>query len=123
MRKVLHILISVTLLAATLCGCGGKEIPEVDLNDVKLEEWPLTDCSTSTRPVRDLMKVNILYIDGVAPGKESLRDNKYPFVSSIYAAVRKTESHESMAYKLFQFLFTKKGADMIDESGYIAIRK
>ncbi len=54
--------------------------------------------------------------------KESLRNNKYPFVSSIYAAVRKTESPESMAYKLYQFLFTNKGADMIDESGYIAIR-
>jgi hypothetical protein len=25
-----------------------------------------------------------------------------------------------MAYKLYQFLFTRKGADMIDESGYIA---
>jgi phosphate transport system substrate-binding protein len=325
MRKVLHILSCTALLVATLCGCGGKDIPEVDLKDVKLEEWPLTDCSTSTRPVRDivaykllgvpykweldwmgsstyiiqpdfyggkssfsyndylaknlcsgtheaymnliegktdviiasrdisrnekasaealgvkletaplaidalvfivnpknpvknlsadqvrkiytgeitnwkevggvdhaitpyirnadsgsqekmetlvmngltmidgtympeiigsqmaspymqleydeygigytpffyctamvrdLMKVNMLSIDGVAPGKESLRANKYPFVSSIYAAVRKTESHESMAYKLFQFLFTKKGADMIDESGYIAIRK
>ena len=27
----------------------------------------------------------------------------------------------SMAYKLYQFLFSKKGADIIDESGYIAI--
>ena len=76
-----------------------------------------------TAMVRDLMMVDMLSIDGVAPSKESLRDNKYPFVSSIYAAVRKTEDHESMAYKLYQFLFTKKGADMIDESGYIAIRK
>ena len=75
-----------------------------------------------TAMVRDLMKVNMLSIDGVAPGKETLRANKYPFVSSIYAAVRKTEDHESMAYKLFRFLFTGKGADMIDESGYIAIR-
>ena len=75
-----------------------------------------------TAMVRDLMRVDMLSIDGVAPTKESLRSNKYPFVSSIYAAVRKTENHESMAYKLYQFLFTKKGADMIDESGYIAIR-
>jgi len=75
-----------------------------------------------TAMVRDLMRVDMLSIDGVAPGKESLRNNKYPFVSSIYAAVRKTEVHDSMAYKLYQFLFTKKGADMIDESGYIAIR-
>ena len=76
-----------------------------------------------TAMVRDLMRVNMLSIDGVTPSKESLRNNKYPFVSSIYAAVRKTEDHNSMAYKLYQFLFTKKGADMIDESGYIAMRK
>ena len=76
-----------------------------------------------TAMVRDLMRVDMLSIDGVMPSKETLRNNKYPFVSSIYAAVRKTEDHESMAYKLYLFLFTKKGADMIDESGYIAIRK
>ena len=76
-----------------------------------------------TAMVRDLMMVDMLSIDGVPPSKESLRNNKYPFVSSIYAAVRKTEDHDSMAYKLYRFLFTKKGADMIDESGYIAIRK
>ena len=76
-----------------------------------------------TAMVRDLMRVDMLSIDGVMPSKETLRNSKYPFVSSIYAAVRKTEDHESMAYKLYQFLFTKKGADMIDESGYIAIRK
>lgn len=75
-----------------------------------------------TAMVRDLMRVDMLSIDGVMPSKETLRNNKYPFVSSIYAAVRKTEDHESIAYKLYQFLFTKKGADMIDESGYIAIR-
>jgi phosphate transport system substrate-binding protein len=76
-----------------------------------------------TAMIRDLMRVKMLSIDGVAPSKESLRADKYPFVSSIYAAIRKTEDHDSMAYKLYRFLFTKKGADMIDESGYIAIRK
>ena len=61
-------------------------------------------------------------INGVAPSKKTLKDGSYPFISSIYAAIRKSESHESMAYKLYQFLFTKKGADMVDESGYITIR-
>ena len=75
-----------------------------------------------TAMVRDLMKVDMISIDGVMPSKESLRANEYPFTSHIYAAVRKTESHDSMAYKLYRFLFTSKGADMIDESGYIAIR-
>ena len=76
-----------------------------------------------TAMVRDLMRVNMLAIDGVTPSKETLRDNKYPFVSSIYAAIRQTQDPDSMASKLYHFFFTGKAADMIDESGYIAIRK
>ena len=93
---------------------------QLEIDEYGIGYTPFFYC---TAMVRDLMRVDILSIDGVAPTKETLRGNKYPFVSSIYAAVRKTENHESMAYKLYQFLFTKRGADMIDESGYIAIRR
>lgn len=75
-------IICIATLVAMLSGCNGIDNPEGDLKGIKLEDWPLTDCSTSTKPARDLV-----------------------------------------AYKLYQFLFTNKGADMIDESGYIAIRK
>ena len=93
---------------------------QLEIDEYGIGYTPFFYC---TAMVRDLMKVDMLSIDGVAPSKETVRSNKYPFVSSIYAAVRKTENHESMAYKFYQFLFTKKGADIIDESGYIAIRK
>ena len=43
-----------------LIGCNGIDNPEGDLKDVKLEDWPLTDCSTSTRPVRDLVAYKLL---------------------------------------------------------------
>jgi phosphate transport system substrate-binding protein len=92
---------------------------QLEIDEYGIGYTPFFYC---TAMVRDLMRVDMLSIDGVAPGKESLRSSKYPFVSSICAAVRKTEDHKSMAYKLYQFLFTEKGADMIDESGYIAIR-
>ena len=75
-----------------------------------------------TAMVRDLMRVNILSIDGVTATKETLRANQYPLTSHIYAAVRKTQDHNSTAYKLYRFLFTERGADIIDESGYIAVR-
>ena len=48
------------LLFTCLCGCNGLVSPEIDLKDVKLEDWPLTDCSTSTRPVRDLVAYKLL---------------------------------------------------------------
>ena len=93
---------------------------QLEIDEYGIGYTPFFYC---TAMVRDLMRVDMLSIDGVMPSKETLKNNKYPFVSSIYAAVRKTEEHESMAYKLYQFLFTNEGADMIDESGYIAIRK
>ena len=43
-----------------LIGCNGIENPEGDLKDVKLEDWPLTDCSTSTKPARDLVAYKLL---------------------------------------------------------------
>lgn len=92
---------------------------QIEMDEYGIGYTPFFYC---TAMVRDLIKVNMLSIDGVAPSKESLQKNAYPFVSSIYAAIRETENQESMAYKLFQFLFTKNGANMIDESGYIAIR-
>ena len=43
-----------------LVGCRGIDNPEGDLKGIKLEDWPLTDCSTSTRPVRDLVAYQLL---------------------------------------------------------------
>ena len=36
-----------------LIGCNGIDNPEGDLKDVKLEDWPLTDCSTWTDEMWD----------------------------------------------------------------------
>ena len=120
-----------TLVMKGLTMIDGEYMPEIigSMMDSPYRQLEFNEYGIAYTPffyriamVRDLSNVTMLSIDGVAPTKESLRSNKYPFVSSIYAAVRKTEDHKSMAYKLYQFLFTKKGADMIDESGYIAIR-
>ena len=72
MRAISKKILCFAALIAMLAGCRGIDNPEGDLKGIKLEDWPLTDCSTSTRPVRDLMRVDMLSIDGVAPTKESL---------------------------------------------------
>lgn len=120
-----------TLVMAGLTMIDGTYMPEIigsqmasPYLQIEMDEYGIgyTPFFYCTAMVRDLMKVNMLSIDSVVPSKESLKNNTYPFVSSIYAAIRETESQESMAHKLFQFIFTKSGADMIDESGYIAIK-
>ena len=92
---------------------------------IEQDEWGIayTPYYFCTAMVRDLLKVDMLSIDGVVPSKKTLGTSKYPFTSYIYTAIRKAEGKDSMANKLYRFLFTKKGADMIDESGYIALRQ
>ena len=60
MRLTAKRIICPALLVAMLSGCHGIDNPEGDLKDIKLEDWPLTDCSTSTRPVRDLVAYKLL---------------------------------------------------------------
>ena len=55
MRKILYLAILLTLYS-----CGKLDGPAADLKDVKLEDWPLTDCSTSTKPARDLVAYKLL---------------------------------------------------------------
>ena len=107
-------------LPETIGGAMLSPYYSIEEDEYGIGYTPFYYCTTM---VRDLIKVDILSIDGVSPSNQTLRDGTYPFMSNIYAAIRKTESQDSKAYKLFQFLFTKTGANMIDESGYIAIRK
>ena len=60
MRMNLKRIICFTALVAMLGGCNGIGNPEGDLKDIKLEEWPLTDCSTSTKPAWDLVAYMLL---------------------------------------------------------------
>lgn len=55
MRKIICLAVLLALSA-----CGKVDDPAADLKDVKLEDWPLTDCSTSTKPPRDLVAYKLL---------------------------------------------------------------
>ncbi len=81
------------------------------------------------RMVGDLRKVRVLAVDGVFPTAETLlkevrgQQNGYPFYSHIYAAVREDEPKRSLPGQIYTWLSTPKAKDIIDESGYIALRK
>ena len=60
MRMIIKRIISFAVFVAMMSGCNGIGNPEGDLKDIKLEDWPLTDCSTSTMPARDLVAYKLL---------------------------------------------------------------
>jgi phosphate transport system substrate-binding protein len=80
------------------------------------------------RMVRDLRNVRVLAIDGVYPTAETLLNevrgqrNGYPFYSHIYAAVRASQHKNSHPGQIYTWLSTPKAKNIIDESGYIALR-
>lgn len=83
-----------------------------------------------SRMVGDLRNVKVLGINGVYPEKESIlagnageATGAYPFSSYIYAAIRAKEPKRSYAHQIYNWLLNDtKAKDLIDESGYIAIR-
>jgi phosphate transport system substrate-binding protein len=70
--------------------------------------------------VRNWWGVNTLAINGVIPNKETIKDREYPFTAEVYVIIRSDLDKSSMAYKIYEFLQTPSGKDMINESGYVA---
>lgn len=62
-------------------------------------------------------------INGVEMTKENIISNTYPYTTEVYAAVRSDIDRNSTAYKLFEFLTTAEGQNIVNESGYVPLDK
>lgn len=60
-------------------------------------------------------------VDGLPMTKENVRNNTYPYVTDVYAAVRSDIDKSSMAYKLFEYITSEEGQAIVEESGYIPL--
>ena len=57
----LSAILAIALALAGFVSCHRvTPTQEPDLKTVAIEDWPLTECSTSTRPVRDLVAFKLL---------------------------------------------------------------
>ncbi len=69
------------------------------------------------RPREDYLKK--IAIDGVAPTKEAITNRTYPYTIEVYASIRADLDQSSMGYKVYEWLQTPKGKEIIAKSGYI----
>jgi phosphate transport system substrate-binding protein len=58
-------------------------------------------------------------IEGIQPGKDTINNSTYPLSTELYAVIRSDLDKSSTAYKLYEFLQTEKGKEVITESGYL----
>jgi phosphate transport system substrate-binding protein len=72
--------------------------------------------------VRDIFgdnRAKTIAINGITPDKKSIENKTHPFYHDVYVSIRSDLDHNTMAYKLYQWLQTESGKSVIRESGYV----
>jgi phosphate transport system substrate-binding protein len=57
-------------------------------------------------------------VDGVYPEKTTIGNRTYPFTTEVYAVIRSGLDHNSMAYKLYEWLHSKSAKIVLEECGF-----
>ena len=64
-------------------------------------------------------RVPKIAINGIFPDENTVKNRTYPFIAEIHVAIRSDLDHNSMAYKLYEWLQTGKAKSTITECGFI----
>ena len=64
-------------------------------------------------------EVPILAINGICPSENSVKNKTYPFISEVRVAIRSDLDHNSMAYKLYEWLQSENAKYTITECGFL----
>jgi phosphate transport system substrate-binding protein len=68
---------------------------------------------------RDTIK--LIAIDGIVPDNNTISSGKYPFTTSYYAVIRKSEPKDSNARKLLAWLIGADGQKLAEDAGYVPL--
>lgn len=66
-------------------------------------------------------RIKGLAVNGIVMTKENIANGTYPYISDVYVAVRSDIDKTSTAYRIFEFLTTKGGQKIVEESGYVPL--
>lgn len=58
-------------------------------------------------------------INGIYPNTNTIKNKTYPFVANVYVSIRSDLNHNTMAYKMYEWLQSPEGKIVISESGYV----
>lgn len=62
-----------------------------------------------------------LAINGISPNKENIVNGTYPYITEVFAIIRRDIDKSSMAYKVYETLLSTDGRKIIEESRNIPI--
>ena len=68
-------------------------------------------------------RTQVIGVNGVIPGKKTIENNSYPYVTEVMASVRADVYRSSTAYQLFYQLAAGQHNVIVKESGYIVCKR
>ncbi|MDR1552350.1 MAG: substrate-binding domain-containing protein [Prevotellaceae bacterium] len=64
-------------------------------------------------------EVPVIAINGICPSENTVKNKTYPFISEVRVAIRSDLDHNSMAYKLYEWLLSENAKYTITECGFL----
>jgi len=64
-------------------------------------------------------QIPTIAINGISPNGSTIENKTFPFISEVHVAIRSDLDHNSMAYKLYEWLQTDDAKPIITECGFI----
>jgi phosphate transport system substrate-binding protein len=71
--------------------------------------------------VRDQFHVKTIAVNGISPNKTTIGNRTYPFTAEVYLMIRDDLDRGSMAWKVYEAMFTAGGRRIVAESGYVPV--
>jgi len=68
-------------------------------------------------------RTQVIGVNSVTPGKKTIENNSYPYVTEVMASVRADVDRSSTAYQLFYQLAAGQHNAIVKESGYIVCKR
>lgn len=75
-----------------------------------------------TSQMYQLPDMKYIAVDGITPSNETIQKGSYPYINEFYAVIRDDEPVGSNARKIFNWLTSPEGQDIINKSGYVPVQ-
>lgn len=72
-----------------------------------------------TKKMYQVPGLKLISVDGVMPSDESIGNGTYPFLNTFYLVIREDEKEDSETMKLYKYILSDKGKEVLIKSGYI----
>ncbi|MDP4088658.1 MAG: substrate-binding domain-containing protein [Bacillota bacterium] len=65
--------------------------------------------------------IKLIAVDGITPDDKSISSGKYPFTSSYYAVLKKSDAPGAASRKLLKWILSNDGQALCQKSGYVPL--